>query len=134
MVNIDQSPHPSDLIINKWKTNESLMLKRSSGLDCRQATIQCCIFSNGVTCKRIKLLVIFRGTDQLIPLSEKVKYDSRVVVQFQQNAWCDEQVMLFWINKVETSSKPIQTNNVSRRCTQSPKYGNGKTSARSAQP
>lgn len=102
VANMDQSPLPFDL--NKGKTYETTgttkvwCRTKKSGLDYRQATLQCCIFSDCV--KRIKPLVIFRGTGQRIPFSEKVKYDSRVVVQFQQNAWCDEQVMLFWINNM----------------------------------
>lgn len=102
VTNMDQSPLPFDL--NKGKTYESTgatkvwRKTKKAGLDYRQATLQCCILSDGV--KRIKPLVIFRGTVQQIPFSEKVKYDSRVVVQFQQNAWCDEQVMLFWINNM----------------------------------
>lgn len=82
---------------------------KKSGLDYRQTTVQCCIISDSV--KRIKPLVIFLGTGQRIPFSKKVKYDSRVVVQFPQNAWCDEQVMLFGINNIW---KPlVQANNVS---------------------
>ncbi len=32
-----------------------------------------------------------------IAFAETVKYDRRVVVKFQANAWCDETIMKFWI-------------------------------------
>lgn len=95
---------PSCFSLIKGKhTNQLVLLKvwcrtKKSGLDYRQTTVQCCIISDSV--KRIKPLVIFLGTGQRIPFSKKVKYDSRVVVQFPQNAWCDEQVMLFGINNI----------------------------------
>ena len=38
-------------------------------------------------------------TGKRIPLTETVQYDRRVVVKFQVNAWCDEEVMRFWVNK-----------------------------------
>ena len=31
-----------------------------------------------------------------IALAETVRYDKRVNVKFQVNAWCDEQIMRFW--------------------------------------
>ena len=33
-----------------------------------------------------------------ISQAEKSKYDRRVRVQFQENAWCDEDQMLKWVN------------------------------------
>ena len=41
-------------------------------------------------------LVIFWGTGQRIKQDERQQYDHRVTDQFQKNAWCDEQVYLFW--------------------------------------
>ena len=40
---------------------------------------------------------MFVGTR--ISLLEKVKYNKRVVVMFQDNAWCDERVMEVWIHQ-----------------------------------
>jgi hypothetical protein len=34
-----------------------------------------------------------------IRLTETVQYDSRVVVKFQENAWCDEAIMRFWVKR-----------------------------------
>ena len=67
----------------------------ASGLDKRQCTAQLTIFADGEA--YVKPLVIFRGKGLRISDKEKKQYDSRVVVRFQVNAWCDEQVMKFWI-------------------------------------
>ena len=66
-----------------------------SGLDKRQCTVQLTLFANGEN--YVKPMIIFRGTGKRIPFSERVTYDKKVVVRFQQNAWCDEEVMKFWV-------------------------------------
>ena len=63
------------------------------GHDKRQCTVQLTIFADGEP--RIKPLLIFKGTGQRIPDREKRQYDPRVVVKFQENAWCNEQMMVF---------------------------------------
>ena len=63
--------------------------------------MQLTIFADGKS--RIKPLLIFRGTGKRIPLTEQLKYGKRVTVQFQPNAWCDEEAMERWIR---TSWKP----------------------------
>ena len=45
----------------------------------------------------MKLLLIFRGKGKRISIAEQLKYDRRLVVRFQPNAWCDEDIMQFWI-------------------------------------
>ncbi len=65
-----------------------------SGLDKRQCTVQLTIFADGEP--RVKPLLIFRGKGLRIPQAETRAYDHRVVVRFQVNAWCDEQIMLYW--------------------------------------
>lgn len=37
------------------------------------------------------------GGENTISFTEQLKYDRRVVVRFQPNAWCDEDIMRFWI-------------------------------------
>ena len=66
----------------------------ASGLDKWQYTAQLTIFADGVP--RVKPLLIFRGKGLRIAEAEKKQYDSRVVVCFQENACCDENVMKFW--------------------------------------
>ena len=45
----------------------------------------------------MKPLVIFRGKGMRISFTEQLRYDRRVIVKFQPNAWCDEDIMRFWI-------------------------------------
>ena len=66
-----------------------------SGHDKRQCTVQLTVFADGEP--RVKPLLIFKGTGQRIPVKETRQYDSRVVVKFQENAWCDEEIMVFWL-------------------------------------
>ena len=50
---------------------------------------------------RIKPLLIFKGTGQRIPDREKSQYDPRVVVvKFQENALCNEELMVFWLRNM----------------------------------
>ena len=35
-----------------------------------------------------------------ISIAERMKYDRRVSVEFQQNAWCDEQIMKIWVRQM----------------------------------
>ena len=51
-------------------------------------------FADGEPC--IKPLLIFYGKEQRVPDREKRKHDPRVVVKFQENAWCNEEIMVFW--------------------------------------
>lgn len=105
IANVDQTPLPFAFTSGPTyeTTNSSTVWVRgaSSGLDKRQCTVQLTIFADGKS--RIKPLLIFRGTGKRIPLREQLKYDKRVMVQFQPNAWCDEEAMKRWIR---TSWKP----------------------------
>ena len=55
------------------------------------------IFGDGVP--RIKPLVVFCGKGLWISQQEKSKWDRRVVDDFQQNAWVDEQVFMNWLKR-----------------------------------
>ena len=68
------------------------------GHDKRQCTVQLPIFADGEP--RIKPLLIFKGTGQRIPDREKRQYDPRVVVKFQENAWCNEEMMVVWLRNM----------------------------------
>ena len=48
----------------------------------------------------MKPLLIFKGTGQRIPDREKRQYDPRVVVKFQENAWCNEEMTVFWLRNM----------------------------------
>ena len=45
----------------------------------------------------MKPLITFHGKGKRIPFTEQVEYDRRVMVIFQPNAWCDKDIMWFWI-------------------------------------
>ena len=66
-----------------------------SGHEKRQCTVQLTIFADGVS--HVKSLIILKGTGQRIALNERKQYDGHVAVQFQENAWCDESMMLYWV-------------------------------------
>ena len=68
----------------------------ASGLDKRQCTVQLTLFADGEP--RVKPLLIFRGKGR-IALSELVRYNRRVVLKFQPNAWCDEGIMKSWVRQ-----------------------------------
>lgn len=70
----------------------------ASGLDKHQCTVQLTVFADGEA--RVPPLIIFRGKGLRISQVEKAKYDRRVRVQFQENAWCNEDQMLNWLNQV----------------------------------
>ena len=70
------------------------MSQPSSGLDKRQATLQLCIGADGE--QNVKPALIFRGKGR-VATEEKEKYDKRVDVYFQQNAWMDEEINMQWV-------------------------------------
>ena len=74
----------------------------ASGLDKRQCTVQLTLFADGEP--RVKPLIIFRGKGKRIAVAERASYGSRVIVQFQANAWSDEDIMKFWVRHCWKSS------------------------------
>ena len=53
-----------------------------------------------VSFPRIKPLLIFRGKGLRILQTERNAYDKRVAVRFQENAWCDESIMNYWVSNM----------------------------------
>ena len=100
--NVDQTPLPFTFNTGKGydTTGTSTVWHRghASGLEKRQCTVQLTVFADGKA--RVKPLLIFRGKGLRIAEAEKRQYDGRVVVRFQENAWCDEEVMKFWIRSM----------------------------------
>ena len=99
IANVDQTPLPFTFTDGATyaDTGEKTVWVRggASGLDKRQCTVQLTLFADGET--RVKPLVIFRGKGVRITFLEKLQYDRRVAVTFQENAWCDEKVMDGWV-------------------------------------
>ena len=96
--NVVQVPLP--FVNERGTTYDTLGAKQvwvsqpSSGLDKRQATLQLCIRADGE--KNVKPALIFRGKGR-VAMAEKGKYDKRVDVYFQQNAWMDEEINMQWV-------------------------------------
>ena len=99
VANMDQTPLPFSFCDGETYTDtgeQSVWVRGGgSGLDKRQCTVQLTLFADGE--QRVKPLLIFRGKGKRISFAEQLKYDRRVVVRFQPNAWCDEDIMRFWI-------------------------------------
>ena len=64
--------------------------------------MQLTIFADGVN--KVKPLIIFKGKGLIISAKERKAYDSQVTVQFQENAWYDENFMLFWVKNLWNTS------------------------------
>ena len=96
----DQTPLP--FVMDDNKTYESKGAEEvwcvtgASGLDKRQCTAQLTIFADGSV---LPPLLIFRGQGKRIKTEERRRWDQRVKVTFQPNAWCDENIMLEWVNE-----------------------------------
>ena len=100
IANMDQTPLPFTCSGETYAdTGERSVWVRggASGLDKRQCTAQLTLFADGEP--RVKPLLIFRGKGKRIALSELVRYDRRVFVKFQPNAWCDEDIMKSWVRQ-----------------------------------
>ena len=98
IANVDQTPLPFSFTKGQTyeTTNSSTVWVRGgqSGLDKRQCTIQLTIFADWEP--RVKPFIIFRGKGKRISMKERLQYDKKVMVHFQENAWCDEQAMEYW--------------------------------------
>jgi hypothetical protein len=102
IANVDQTPLPFTLSKGErynmrgattvWHRGEG------SGLEKHQCTVQLTIFADGES--RVKPLLIFRGKGLRISQAETRAFDHRVIVEFQPNAWCDEEMMLFWCRHI----------------------------------
>ena len=102
ITNVDQTPLPFTFTDGTTydDTGASTVWVRggSSGLDKRQCTVQLTIFAEGEP--RVKPLIIFRGKGKRLSFHEKLRYDCRVRVMFQTNAWCDEPMMEMWLRQM----------------------------------
>ena len=76
------------------KGSKSVWVRQvGSGLDKRQCTLQLCIRPEG---SQIPPAIIFRGAGN-VKQDEKARYDQRVHVYFQKNAWMDGEVTKSWV-------------------------------------
>jgi hypothetical protein len=91
--------------IYDFKSAKTVWVKEQrSGWDRRQATLQVCIFADGI--KRCQPLLIYHG--DLIGNSrrrvEEKLYDKRVRVAFNKTAWADSHNLQDWVRKQYTLS------------------------------
>ena len=102
IANVDQTPLPFTFTGGTTydDTGATTVWVRggASGLDKRQCTAQLTLFADGEP--RVKPLLIFRGKGKRIAFREKLRYDRRVHVAFQENAWCDEPTMDMWVRQL----------------------------------
>jgi transposase-like protein len=102
IANMDQTPMP--FVFGGGKTYEKKGAKTvwvragQSGQEKRQCTVQLTVFADGEP--RVKPMVIFKGKGKALKEDERKRWDDRVEVVFQENAWCDEAMMLHWVEKL----------------------------------
>ena len=73
------------------------------GLDKRQCSVVYCFRASGE--QIVPPMIIFRGTGKRISRNEKNRWDSRVNVSFQRNAWMDKRGMQEWIKLFRKKTK-----------------------------
>lgn len=80
----------------------------------REGSLQICVrLKNGVEQPRIG--VIFRGKGLRLSKAERAAWDPRVYVQFQKNAWADDQYCVDWV-KAEFASFRSKYCNPKQQC------------------
>jgi hypothetical protein len=101
IINMDQTPSPFEYLDGQTyehigaKTVQAKSTK--SGWDKRQATLMISASGDG---QLLKIIIIFRG-EGLIPheeLAQLYSYSDKVIVLFNENAYCNEEVMQQWFD------------------------------------
>jgi hypothetical protein len=110
IVNIDQTPIAFEFLSGRtydFKGSKTIWVKEQrSGWDRRQATLQVCVYANGVM--RCKPLLIFHRDpigDKCRRVEEKL-YDKRVEVAFNKTAWADGTNLRDWVKKQYAPASP----------------------------
>lgn len=106
--NMDETPLPFEFLDGQTyadRGSHTVQIRSTrSGWDKRQATILLCIFADGAM--RVKPLILFKGAlaenltrraDRERRAAEIARYDPRVLVQFNPNAYANESVLVNWI-------------------------------------
>ena len=101
---MDQSPIAYEFISDKtynFKGERTVWTKSArSGWDKRQATLQIMVHADGIC--RSKPLLIFRGkydNHSTARRNESKRYHPGVIVEFNDEAWANEETTLRWIKK-----------------------------------
>jgi hypothetical protein len=101
IANMDQTPIAFEFLTAKtydFKGSKTVWLKEArSGWDRRQATLQICVFADGI--QRSRPLLIFHGAevgDSRRRVEER-EYHQDVVTLYNPTAWATSKTMLYWI-------------------------------------
>jgi len=94
IINMDETPVFFDLIPNKTveKQGSKSVIVRSSGSEKRHVTVILAIAADGAV---LPTMIIFKGKRAL----KNIKVPDGCIVAVQQKAWCDEAIMIRWINE-----------------------------------
>ena len=110
---MDQTPIAFEFLSGRtydFKGAKTVWIKEQrSGWDRRQATLQVCMFADGI--RRCKPLLIFHGNptgDKRCRLEEKL-YDTRVCVAYNQTAWADGTNLRDWVKMQYSVASPYFT-------------------------
>ena len=99
IINMDQTPYnPKDtekrtLAKRGAKTVNSKQIKTSVG----RITGCLTVCADGT---KLKPLLVYKGKPSGTVIQEVRKYNGDIVCTVQENAWCDERVMLIWVDEV----------------------------------
>jgi hypothetical protein len=110
IANMDQTPIAFDFLSGRtydFKGSKTIWIKEQrSGWDRRQATLQVCVYADGI--QRCRPLLIFHGDplgDSRRRAEEKL-YDKGVVVAFNKTAWADGVNLRDWVKKQYAVASP----------------------------
>ena len=114
---MDETPLPFEFLDGQTyadKGSHTVQVRGTrSGWDKRQATTLLCIFADGAM--RVKPLILFKGAlaenltrsaDKKRRAAELARYDPRVAVQFNPNAYANESVLVNWITDMLVPALP----------------------------
>jgi len=114
--NMDETPLPFEFLDGQTyadRGSHTVQVRSTkSGWNKRQATVILCVFADGAM--RVKPLLLFKGAevltrthDQQRRASEIARYDPRIAVYFNPNAYANETVLLHWINNLLVPALPV---------------------------
>src|SRR5437870_2965143 len=107
---MDQTPIAFEFLSGRtydFKGNKTVWItEQRSGWDCRQATVQVCVYADGI--QRCQPLLIFHGNplgDSRRRAEEKL-YGKGVVLAFNKTAWADAVNLRDWVRKQYALASP----------------------------
>jgi DDE superfamily endonuclease len=114
IANMDQTPIAFEFLSGRtydFKGASTVWIKEQrSGWDRRQATLQVCVFADGIN--RCKPLLIFHGhpIGDKRRIAEEKLYDCRVHTAFNKTAWADGTNLKDWVRRQYRTASPYFAN------------------------